>query len=72
MTLPSVTLFPQALLPLLIFEPRYRKMLKSVLQGSRIFAVAMQKPKAMREAPVSGRLVHPYFRASDSLFFFAT
>jgi len=51
MTLPSVTLFPQALLPLFIFEPRYRKMLRDTLQGSRIFAVAMQKPEALREAP---------------------
>ena len=28
MTLPNVTFFPQALLPLHIFEPRYRQMLK--------------------------------------------
>src|SRR5688572_24639966 len=51
MTLPGVTLFPQALLPLFIFEPRYRKMLKDVLQGTRMMAVAMQKPEALREVP---------------------
>ena len=40
MTLPNVAFFPQALLPLQIFEPRYRRMLRDVLAGNRIFAVA--------------------------------
>jgi len=40
MTLPNVTFFPQALLPLHIFEPRYRQMLKDVLSADRLFAVA--------------------------------
>ena len=40
MTLPNVAFFPQALLPLHIFEPRYRKMLRDVLATNRIFAVA--------------------------------
>ena len=40
MTLPNVALFPQALMPLHIFEPRYRQMLKDVLQTDRLFAVA--------------------------------
>lgn len=39
MTLPNVTFFPQALLPLHIFEPRYRQMLKDVLASDRLFAV---------------------------------
>ncbi|HTD87534.1 MAG TPA: LON peptidase substrate-binding domain-containing protein [Candidatus Binatia bacterium] len=51
MTLPSATLFPQALLPLYIFEPRYRKMLADSLKSHRMFTVAMQKPGYMREAP---------------------
>jgi len=51
MTLPSATLFPQALLPLYIFEPRYRKMLADSLKSHRMFSVAMQKPGHMREAP---------------------
>jgi Lon protease-like protein len=51
MTLPNATLFPQALLPLYIFEPRYRKMLADVLQGQRMFAVAMHKPGCLREVP---------------------
>src|SRR3989442_10752297 len=51
MTLPSATLFPQALLPLYIFEPRYRKMLADTLKTERMFSVAMQKPGRSRETP---------------------
>ena len=40
MTLPNTVFFPQALLPLHIFEPRYRQMLRDVLAKDRIFAVA--------------------------------
>lgn len=40
MTLPGVAFFPQALLPLHIFEPRYRRMLKDALDTHRLFAVA--------------------------------
>jgi ATP-dependent Lon protease len=40
MTLPNLPFFPQALLPLHIFEPRYRQMLRDVLASNRIFAVA--------------------------------
>ncbi|MBS0630932.1 MAG: LON peptidase substrate-binding domain-containing protein [Verrucomicrobia bacterium] len=40
MTLPNTVFFPQALLPLHIFEPRYRHMLKDVLASNRLFAVA--------------------------------
>ncbi len=41
MTLPNAILFPQALLPLYIFEPRYRAMLKESLESQRMFAVAL-------------------------------
>ena len=41
MTLPNAILFPQALLPLYVFEPRYRKMLKECLESQRMFAVAL-------------------------------
>jgi Lon protease-like protein len=51
MTLPNATLFPQALLPLYIFEPRYRQMLADALESSRLFAIAMQKPGQSREIP---------------------
>ncbi len=40
MILPGVTLFPHALLPLYIFEPRYRRMLAEALTGERMFAIA--------------------------------
>lgn len=39
MTLPNAVFFPQALMPLHIFEPRYRHMLKDVLASNRLFAV---------------------------------
>ena len=52
MTLPSVTLFPQALLPLYIFEPRYRRMLADVLESHRMFIVAMENPGA-RSTPAA-------------------
>ncbi len=44
MVLPGAMLFPQALLPLYIFEPRYCAMLAHALQGDRMFCVAMTKP----------------------------
>ena len=40
MTLPNVVFFPQALLPLHVFEERYREMLADVLASNRLFAVA--------------------------------
>jgi ATP-dependent Lon protease len=50
-TLPNVTLFPQALLPLYIFEPRYRRMLQDALGSHRMFAVAMNRRASERESP---------------------
>jgi ATP-dependent Lon protease len=44
MTLPNTVFFPQALLPLHIFEPRYRQMLRDVLARDRLFAVARLDP----------------------------
>lgn len=46
MTLDSTVLFPQAIMPLYIFEPRYRAMLSEVLAGDRIFAIAAIDPSA--------------------------
>lgn len=51
MTLPNETLFPQALLPLYIFEPRYRRMLTEILHSHRMFVVAMQRRGFSRECP---------------------
>jgi len=49
MTLPNTALFPQALLPLYIFEPRYRQMLAEALEGNRLFAVAGLDPDRAEE-----------------------
>jgi Lon protease-like protein len=43
MVLPGVTLFPNALLPLYIFEPRYREMLEEALGAGRMLAMAMPR-----------------------------
>jgi Lon protease-like protein len=51
MTLPNETLFPQALLPLYIFERRYRRMLAEILHSNRLFVVAMQRRGFSRECP---------------------
>jgi len=51
MTLPNAILFPQAMLPLYIFEPRYQRMLIDALGTHRMFSVAMQKPGRTRETP---------------------
>ena len=51
MTLPNAILFPDAMLPLYIFEPRYRQMLADALHSNRMFLVAMQKPGRKREIP---------------------
>ncbi|MCX8109181.1 MAG: LON peptidase substrate-binding domain-containing protein [Verrucomicrobiae bacterium] len=51
MTLPGVILFPEAMLPLYIFEPRYRRMLADALQTHRMITVAMRRPNAKYETP---------------------
>ena len=45
MPLPGALLFPHALLPLYIFETRYRDMLEHALSHHRMFAVALLKPQ---------------------------
>ena len=42
MTLRDTVLFPQIVLPLYIFEPRYRAMLQDVLEGDRLFAIVRE------------------------------
>lgn len=51
MILGECTLFPETLVPLFIFEPRYRKMLADSLETHRFFCLAMQKPGCTRESP---------------------
>ncbi len=42
--LPNVQLFPHALLPLRVFEPRYRDLVRDVMAGERLIAVAAFEP----------------------------
>jgi Lon protease-like protein len=44
MVLPNALLFPNSLLPLFIFEERYREMLRWVLAEQRVFCIATTKP----------------------------
>lgn len=44
MPLPGALLFPHALLPLHIFEPRYREMLEYALAHERMFCVTLIRP----------------------------
>ena len=39
--LPDLTFFPHTLLPLHIFEPRYRAMTRAALEGDRYIAMAL-------------------------------
>jgi ATP-dependent Lon protease len=55
MTLQETVLFPHAVMPLFIFENRYREMLKDVLRGNRLFAVfneCRQEDEEGHEAPL--------------------
>ncbi len=49
--LPGTVLFPHSLLPLYIFEPRYRQMLERALETGRMFAVGTRLPDSDDEKP---------------------
>jgi Lon protease-like protein len=49
MTLRDVVLFPQAMLPLRIFEDRYKKMLTDVLNQDRIFAIVAERDQTLTD-----------------------
>jgi len=42
--LPDVVLFPRMALPLHIFEPRYRTMVKDALEGAKVIGLALLRP----------------------------
>jgi ATP-dependent Lon protease len=50
--LPDVVLFPQEVLPLHIFEPRYRMLLRTVMEEDRRFGVVRWDPQSRRMASV--------------------
>lgn len=56
MTLSETTFFPQALMPLHIFEPRYRAMLVDVLGGNRLMVVAGSDNRPGRAAETPRRV----------------
>jgi Lon protease-like protein len=60
MPLPGAVLFPHALLPLYIFEPRYCDMLDHALNHHRMFCVTLIKPSC------------PEWQASEDFFHLAT
>ena len=51
MVLPNAVLVPNALLPLHIFEPQYRAMLRWCLERDRLFCIALLRPDASGDAP---------------------
>lgn len=57
MVLPGAVLFPKTVLPLRIFEPRYRAMLQWALERDRMFCVAMMKP-GITEAETEEQFFH--------------
>jgi Lon protease-like protein len=69
--LPDVVLFPGTLLPLHIFEPRYRDMIADVLAGSRVLAVARLRPGYEKDyegrPPIFGVAGVGYVVQSDKL-----
>lgn len=54
MVLPEALLFPHSVLPLYIFEDRYRAMLRDALASHRMFCVAMLKPGRLETAGTDG------------------
>jgi Lon protease-like protein len=42
--LPTLVLFPHTVVPLHIFEPRYRRMVADALKGEKLIAMALLKP----------------------------
>ena len=42
--LPNVVLFPSALIPLHIFEPRYRALVADALESERLIGMVMLRP----------------------------
>jgi Lon protease-like protein len=60
MPLPGAVLFPNALLPLYIFEPRYQEMLEQALKHDRMFSVTLIKPSCAE------------WHAPEDFFHFAT
>ncbi len=64
MLLPQCNVFPHGLLPLYIFEPRYRAMLKQALQTDRMLCIGTLTPSGDGEAEESDDRIHEFSTAS--------
>lgn len=64
MTLRGVVLFPKAMMPLRIFEERYREMLDDVLNTTRIFGIVCERENVSQDEV---HLEHPYSVATAGL-----
>jgi len=56
--LPNVVLFPETVLPLHVFEPRYRAMVRDAASGERRIAVALLRP-GYEEEYMGSPPIHP-------------
>jgi ATP-dependent Lon protease len=71
--LPHTVLFPEQQLPLHIFEPRYRQMVRDALEGSPYLVVALiqgdaaREPTAFARVATAGRIV-THQRLADGRF----
>jgi len=72
--LPTVVMFPHALTPLHIFEPRYKRMIEDAIQADRLIATIRIKPGAaeseappLEEVGCLGRIIH-HERLADGRF----
>lgn len=64
MTLRGVVLFPKAMMPLRIFEERYRQMLDDVLNNTRMFGIVCERENVTEDEV---HLEHPYSVATAGL-----
>jgi Lon protease-like protein len=64
MLLQQCNVFPHGLLPLYIFEPRYRAMLKHALQNDRMLCIGTLTPSEDEEAAESDDRIHEFSTAA--------
>ena len=62
MTLRGTVLFPKAMMPLRIFEERYKQMLQDVLDDHRMFAIVCEQENVPEEEAIT----EPPFRDGHS------
>ena len=64
MTLRGIVLFPKAMMPLRIFEERYRHMLDEVLSSTRLFGIVCERENVSEE---EAHMEHPFDVATAGL-----